>query len=220
MPLCAQVCKPVKRLTYMHSRHGLRNWERTYKSNEFSRSSEREGTTECKHLEFPEILRKILNVHRSSNRVSSQPFLSPQNKKIPADISITVNTELLFSKMLWGWEMIYVTVLVQYLMLTWHSVNGSIQFSCSVMSDSLRPLEQQHTRLPCHYQLPELAQTHVHWVGDAIQPSHPLSSPSPPAFNLSQHQGLFKWVSSSNQVAKVLEFQHQSFQQIFRTDFL
>ena len=63
MPLCAQVCKPVKRLTYMHSRHGLRNWERTYKSNEFSRSSEREGTTECKHLEFPEILRKILNVH-------------------------------------------------------------------------------------------------------------------------------------------------------------
>ena len=63
-------------------------------------------------------------------------------------------------------------------------------------------------------------QTHVHWVGDAIQPSHPLSSPSPPAFNLSQNQGLFKWVSSSHQVAKVLEFQlqHQSFQCIFRTD--
>ena len=61
-----------------------------------------------------------------------------------------------------------------------------------------------------------------HWVSDAIQPSHPLSSPSPPAFNLSQHQGLFKWVSSSHQVAKVLEFQlqHQSFQWIFRTDLL
>ena len=73
-----------------------------------------------------------------------------------------------------------------------------------------------------HHQLPELAQTHVHWVGDAIQPSHPLSSPSPPALNLFQLQGLFQWVSSSHQVAKVLEFQlqHQSFQWIFRTDFL
>ena len=65
---------------------------------------------------------------------------------------------------------------------------------------------------PVHHQLPELDQTHVHWVNDAIQPSHPLSSPSPPAFNLSQHQGLFKWVSFLHQVAKVLEFQlqHQS----------
>ena len=74
---------------------------------------------------------------------------------------------------------------------------------------------------PVHYQLLELAQTHVHWVGGAIQPSHPLSSPSPPAFKHSQHWGLFQWVSSSHQVAKVLEFQlqHQSFQWIFRTDF-
>ena len=63
--------------------------------------------------------------------------------------------------------------------------------------------------LPVHCQLPEFTQTHVHWVGDAIQPSHPLSSPFPPALNLSQHQGLFQWVSSSNQVAKVLEFQFQ-----------
>ena len=60
-----------------------------------------------------------------------------------------------------------------------------------------------------HHQLPEFTQTHVHWVGDATQPSHPLSSPSPPALNLSQHQGLFKWVNSSHQVAKVLEFQLQ-----------
>ena len=68
--------------------------------------------------------------------------------------------------------------------------------------------------LPVHHQLLESTQTHVHWVGDAILPSHPLSSPSPPALNLSQHQGLFKWVSSLHQVAKVLEFQfqHQSFQ--------
>ena len=73
--------------------------------------------------------------------------------------------------------------------------------------------------LPVYHKLLEPTQTHVNWVSDAIQPSHPLSSPSPPALNLSQHQGLFKWVSSSHQVAKVLEFQfqHQSFQWILRT---
>ena len=75
---------------------------------------------------------------------------------------------------------------------------------------------------PVHHQHPEFTQTHIHWIGDAIQPSHPLSSPSPPIFNLSQHQGLFQWVSSSHQVAKVLEFQlqHQSFQWTLRTDLL
>ena len=72
------------------------------------------------------------------------------------------------------------------------------------------------------HQLPELAQTHILWVGDAIQPSHPLLSPSPPTLNLSQHQGLFQWACSSHEVAKVLEFQlqHQSFQWIFKADFL
>ena len=67
-----------------------------------------------------------------------------------------------------------------------------------------------------HY-LPEFAQTHVHWVDDAIQPSHPLL-PTSPALNLSQNQGLFQWVGSSHQIAKVLELQHQSFQWIFRID--
>ena len=73
-----------------------------------------------------------------------------------------------------------------------------------------------------HHQLPELAQTHVHWIGDAIQPSHPLLPPSPPAFSLSQHQGLFQWMGSEHQVAKVLELQlqPQSFQWIFGVDFL
>ena len=76
--------------------------------------------------------------------------------------------------------------------------------------------------LPVHHQLPEFTQTHAHGVGDAIQPSHPLLSPSPPAPNPSQHQGLFQWVNSSHQVAKVLEFQlqHQSFQWTPRTDLL
>ena len=85
------------------------------------------------------------------------------------------------------------------------------------MSDSL-----DCARLPCTSLSLEFVQIQVHWVSDAIQPSHPLSSPSPPAFNLSQHQGLFKWVSCSHQVAKVLELQlyHQSFQWIFRTDCL
>ena len=61
--------------------------------------------------------------------------------------------------------------------------------------------------LPVHHQLPEFTQTHVHWVGDAIQPSHPLSSPFPPAPNPSQHQTLFQWVNSSHEVARILEFQ-------------
>ena len=76
------------------------------------------------------------------------------------------------------------------------------------------PMDCSTPGFPIHHQLPELTQTHVHRVSDAIQPSHPLLSPSPPAFNLSQHQGLFKRVSSSQQVAKVLEFhlQHQFFQ--------
>ena len=82
------------------------------------------------------------------------------------------------------------------------------------------PMDCSMPGLPCNHQLLEFTQTHVHWVGDAIQSSHPLSSPSLPPFNLSQHQGLLKWVSSSHQVAKVLEFQHQSFWWILRTDLL
>ena len=77
----------------------------------------------------------------------------------------------------------------------------SVQFSCSVVSDSLRPRESQHARPPYH-QLPEFPQTHVHRGSDAIQPFHPLSSPSPPAPNPSQHQSLFQWVNSSHEVAK------------------
>ena len=84
------------------------------------------------------------------------------------------------------------------------------------------PINCSTPGLPVHHQLQEFTQTHVHQVSDAIQPSHSLSSPSPSALNLSQHQGIFKWVSSSHQMAKVLEFQlqYQSFQWIFRIDFL
>ena len=94
---------------------------------------------------------------------------------------------------------------------------SSVAQSCPTLCD---PIDR--TGFPVLHQLPELTQTPINWVRDAIQPSHSQLSPSLPAFNLSQHQGLFKWVSSSHQVAKLLEFQlqHQSFQWIFRTDFL
>ena len=87
---------------------------------------------------------------------------------------------------------------------------SSVTESCPTLCN---PMDCSTPGLPVHHQLPEFTQAHVHWVGDAIQPSHPLSSPSPPSFNLSQHQGLFQRVSSLYQVAKVLEFQlqHQSF---------
>ena len=98
----------------------------------------------------------------------------------------------------------------------------NLQFSRSVVSNCLHPHDLQHTRPPCSSPTPGVHQTHVCWFGDAVQPSHPLLFPSAPTFNLSQHQGLFKWVSSSHQVAKVLEFQlqHQSFQWTPKTDLL
>ena len=91
----------------------------------------------------------------------------------------------------------------------------SVAQSCPILCD---PMDCTMPGFPVLHHLPELAQIHVHWVSDAIQPSHALSSPSSPAFNLSQHQGLFQWVSSLHQVVKGLEFQlqHQSFQWIFR----
>ena len=98
-------------------------------------------------------------------------------------------------------------------------VFSSVAQWCLTLCD---PLDCSTPDFPVHHQPPELAQTHVRRVGDAIQPSHPLSSPSPLTFNLFQHQGLFQWVGSSHEVAKALELQlqHQPFRWIFRTDFL
>ena len=91
--------------------------------------------------------------------------------------------------------------------------------SCSTLCN---PMDCRIPGFPVLYLLPEVAQTHVLWVNDTIPPSHPLSSPSSPAFNLFQHQGLFQWFWSSHQVAKILELQlqHQSFQWMLRVDFL
>ena len=108
----------------------------------------------------------------------------------------------------WGWSW------------SWPPVQfSSFTQSCPTLCD---PMDCSTPGLPFHHQLLEFTQTHVHWVDDAIQLSYPLLSPSPPALSLSQHQGLFQWVSSLHQVAKLLEFQlqHQSFQWIFKTDFL
>ena len=95
-----------------------------------------------------------------------------------------------------------------------HIFNKGFQFSCSSHTTLCNPMDCSKSNFPVNHQLQELAQIHIHQVRDAIQPSHPLSSPSPSAFNLSQHQGLFQGVGSSHQVTKVLEFQlqHQSFQ--------
>ena len=115
----------------------------------------------------------------------------------------------------WTATMFVSITFLAYLVHVCCSVNKSCPTLCN-------PMDRRTPGFPVHQQLLVLAQTHVHGVGDAIQPSHPLLSPSPPAFNLSQHQSLFQQVSSLYQVAKVLEFQlqHQSFQWIARTDFL
>ena len=97
-----------------------------------------------------------------------------------------------------------------------------VQFSCRSVVSLCDPMNHSTPGLLVHHQLPEFTQTHVHWVGDIIQPSHPRSSPSPPAPNPPQHQGFFQWVNSSCEEAKVLRFQlqHQSFQWTPRNDFL
>ena len=96
---------------------------------------------------------------------------------------------------------------------------SSVAQSCLTLCD---PMNRSTPGLPVHHQLPEFTQTHVHRVGDAIQPSHPLLPPFPPAPNPSQHQSLFQWVNSSHEVTKILEFQlrHHSFQRTPRADLL
>ena len=122
---------------------------------------------------------------------------------------------LIGRKMLYNFVLVSAIQQLELVIIQFSSVALSCLTLCDLMNCSM-------PGLPVHHQLPEPTQTHVLWVGDAIQPSHPLLSPSPPALNLSQHQGLFKWVSSSYQVAKLLEFQlqHQSFQWTPKTDLL
>ena len=105
-------------------------------------------------------------------------------------------------------------------------ISGEVLFPCchfSVTQSCLalcNPMDYSTPGFPDPHHLLEFARVHVHWISDGIQPSRPLSSPSHPAFNLFWHQGLFQWVNSLHQVIKVLELQHQSFQCIFKVDFL
>ena len=119
------------------------------------------------------------------------------------------------------------SILISQFIPTWYPYVCSVYLCLSIQFSSVArscltvcdPMDCRTPGFPVHHRTSELAQTHVHRVGDAIQPSHPLLPPSPPAFNLSQHQYLFQWVSSWLQMAKVLEFQlqHQSFQRIVKS---
>ena len=137
--------------------------------------------------------------------LSGHRFVCKMNSRSISEILIPIPSRILFYK----------------LCLVFIFVNqfNSVAQSCLTLCD---PMNRSTSGLPVHHQLLEFTQTQVHWVSDVIQPSHSLLSPSPPALNLSQHQGLFKWVSSSHQVAKGLEFQlqHQSFQWTPMTDLL
>ena len=152
-------------------------------------------------------------------------WISLQSKGLSRVFNTTVQKQQFFGAQpsLWSNSHIH-TWLYGPLLAIYKSVQfSSVVQSCPTLCDPMHAMNLSNTPgLPVHHQLQESTQTHIHWVGDAIQPSHPLPSPSFPAFNLSQHQGLFKWVSSSHQVAIVLEFQlqHQSFQWTPRTDLL
>ena len=121
----------------------------------------------------------------------------------------------MFLKLLNGWKKLKRIILWQVKIIwnsdfsahKWNFIGTSVQFSCAVCSTLCDPMNCSTPGLPVHHHLPEFTQTHVHRVSDVIQPSHPLSSPSLPALNPSQHQSFFQWVNSSHEVAKVLEFQ-------------
>ena len=149
-------------------------------------------------------------------------FCTPRERKysaVPRDVLVLIFGSLLLVK-----ARDNVKHLQQLFMIVSNKEFSSVQFSSVAQScpTLCNPVNHSTPGLPVHHQLPEFTQTHVHWVSDAIQPSHPLLSLSPPALNLSQRQGLFKWVSSLHQVAKVLEFQlqHQSLQWTPRVDLL
>ena len=129
--------------------------------------------------------------------------------------NLNVNGYVLLGASTWDSTVVKCSMLLQgppsFLLMDQSVQFNSVTQSCPTLCDTM---DCSLPGFPVHHQLPELAQTHVHQVSDAILPSHPLLPPSPPAFSLSQHQGLFQRVSSLHRVAKVLEFQlqHQFFQ--------
>ena len=135
---------------------------------------------DCSH----EIKRCLLLGRKAMTNLDS--ILKTRDITLPTKVHLVKAVAFFSSSHVWIWKF------------------SSVAQSCLTLCDHMN---RSTPGLPVHHQLLESTQTHDHWVGDAIQPSHPLSSPSPPVLNLSQHQSLFKWISSSHQVAKVLEFQ-------------
>ena len=158
---------------------------------------------------------------KKSKRIPETSISALLTMPKPLTVWITTNWKILKEReyqTTWpaSWE-IFMQVRKQELELDMEQQFRSVAQLCPTLCN---PMNRSTPGLPFRHQLPESTQTHVRQVSDAIQPSCPLSSPSPPALNLSQHHSLFKWVSSSHPVAKVLEFQlqHQSFQWTPRTD--
>ena len=154
---------------------------------------------------LPRSKRLLISWLQSSSAVILEP------KKIKS-VTVSIVSPFICHKTCihtWGKENFLTCIFWYKLLITLNKLSYSLQFSsvtqsCPTLCD---PMNCSTPGLPVHHQLPEFTQTHIHWVNDAIQPSHPLSSPSSPAPNPSQHQGLFQWVNSSREVAKVVEFQ-------------
>ena len=146
------------------------------------------------HHQLPELTQ--IHVHRVSDAIQpSHPLSSLSPLAFTSLLSSAICKASLDNHFAFLHFFFWGMVLVQF---------SSVAQSCPTLCD---PMNCGTPGLPVHHQLPEFTQIHVHQVSDAIQPSHPLSSPSPPAPNPSQHQSLFQWVNSSHEVAKVLEFQ-------------
>ena len=160
----------------------------------------------------------LRNTQTETGRASYQSLLNSTALYLFGVNLIALHQDLLLFPLLLSHAKVTFYWLMRVIYQPLHQFSSVIQ-SCPTLCN---PMNCSMPGLPVHQQLLVSSQTHVHRVGDAIQPSHPLSSPSPPALNLSQHRGLFKWVSSSYQVAKVLEFQlqHESFQWKSRADLL
>ena len=181
------------------------------------------STFECNQMVFVFFWLSITpssSIHGVTNGKNSC-FLWLSSISLCVYVCMYVHTQHIYSFTYWWTQVVSISWLLS-IMLQW--TQRGIQFSSVIQSCQTfcNPMNRSTPGLPVQHQLPEFTQTHVHRVSDAIQPSHPLSFPSLPALNLSQNQGLFKWVSSSYQVAKVLEFQLQlqSFQRTPRTDLL
>ena len=166
----------------------------------------------CLHLIFRRPLEENIMHKNDLNNICFSQWFNPLRDSWKHNIFVTQEHSFLskWVKFMW-WQNIEENYngkiwIVEGLAL---AMQSSAQFSSVAQScpSLCNPVNRSTPGLPVHHHLPEFTQTHVHWVSDAIQPSHPLSSPSSPAPSPSQHQSLFQWVNSSHEVAKVLEFQ-------------